>query len=77
MDEVVVEVRVNEYTMRDKNPHVPWSPDEIAADAASCVEAGASIIHYHARDPVTGAPSTDVELYPPRRAVSANGATPW
>ena len=63
MDEVVVEVRVNEYTMRDKNPHVPWSPDEIAADAASCVEAGASIIHYHARDPVTGAPSTDVELY--------------
>jgi uncharacterized protein (DUF849 family) len=63
MDEVVIEVRVNEYTMRDRNPHVPWSPEEIAADAAACVEAGASIIHYHARDPVTGAPSTDVGLY--------------
>ena len=39
---VVIEVRCNEYTMRDRNRHVPWSPDEVAADAADCRDAGAS-----------------------------------
>ena len=47
---VIIEVRGNEYTMRDRNPHVPWSPEEIAADAAACCDAGASIVHFHARD---------------------------
>lgn len=32
------------------NPHVPTTPREIAADAARCVRAGASIVHLHARD---------------------------
>ena len=60
---VIIEVRCNELTMRDRNPHVPWSPDEIAADAAKCREAGASIVHFHARDARTGAMSGDVGVY--------------
>lgn len=60
---VIIEVRCNEYTMRDRNPNVPWSPDEIAADAVKCREAGASIIHFHARDAGTGAMSGDVAVY--------------
>lgn len=36
-------------TKRD-NPHVPISVDEIIADARRCVDAGASILHVHARD---------------------------
>jgi uncharacterized protein (DUF849 family) len=60
---VVVEVRCNEYTMRDRNAHVPWSPEEIAADAAACAAAGASIFHFHARDPQTGRAATDTALY--------------
>jgi 3-keto-5-aminohexanoate cleavage enzyme len=60
---VVIEVRCNEYTMRDRNPHVPWSPAEIAADAAACAAAGASIFHFHARDAETGRPATATELY--------------
>ncbi len=63
MDGVIIEVRLNEYTMRDANPYVPWTPDEIAADAAACVEAGAAIAHFHARDPETGAPATATALY--------------
>src|SRR5262249_54341262 len=43
--------------------HVPFSPQELAADAAACREAGAAIFHWHAREPETGAPSTAVELY--------------
>ncbi len=58
-----VEVRCNEYTGRRENPHVPWSPEEIAADAADCREAGAAILHFHARDPKTGAPAHAPDLY--------------
>lgn len=46
---MIVEARVNEYAMRDGNPHVPWTADEIAETAARCREAGASILHFHAR----------------------------
>ena len=63
MHKVILEVRCNEFAMRDQNPHVPWSPAEIAEDAARCAEAGASILHYHARDPETGAPSGELALY--------------
>jgi 3-keto-5-aminohexanoate cleavage enzyme len=37
-------------TTKDQNPHVPISPDEIAADGLECVKAGASILHVHVRD---------------------------
>jgi 3-keto-5-aminohexanoate cleavage enzyme len=60
---VVIEVRCNEYTMRDRNRHVPWSAEEIARDAADCRDAGASIVHFHARDPETGAMSGDTDVY--------------
>jgi len=60
---VIVEVRLNEYTLRDRNPHVPWSPEEIAADAAACREEGAALVHFHARDPASGAPSHDAAVY--------------
>jgi 3-keto-5-aminohexanoate cleavage enzyme len=63
MDGVAIEVRVNEYTMRDRNPHVPWSPEEIAADAEACAAAGAAIVHFHARDPESGRAATDPALY--------------
>lgn len=36
---------------RADNPHVPLTRDEIVADARRCVEAGASILHLHARHP--------------------------
>ena len=63
MQKLIIDARINEYTARDPNPNVPFSPAEIGADAAACGEAGASIVHYHARDPETGAPSSDPELY--------------
>ncbi len=33
--------------MPDRNPHVPRAPEEIAADALRCLEAGAAIVHNH------------------------------
>lgn len=61
---VIIEARINEYTPRRAgNPNVPYSPEEIIKDAVSVWEAGASIVHWHARDPETGAPSHDADLY--------------
>jgi len=37
-------------TNKTQTPHVPITPDEIAADAVECVKAGASIVHIHVRD---------------------------
>lgn len=62
MDEVIIDVRLNEYTSREHNRHVPFTPEEIAVEAASAVDAGASIAHFHARAP-DGAASTDPALY--------------
>jgi 3-keto-5-aminohexanoate cleavage enzyme len=61
---VVVEVGLNEATLRSQNPHVPYSPAECAADGRRGAEAGAAIVHWHARDPETGAQRlADATLY--------------
>ncbi len=59
---LIIEARVNEYMMRDDNPNVPWTPDEIAEAAAGAREAGASIVHYHARN-ADGSPCHDAATY--------------
>lgn len=35
---------------RELTPHVPLTPEEIAADARQCYQAGATVCHIHARD---------------------------
>ncbi|WP_054314057.1 3-keto-5-aminohexanoate cleavage protein [Mesorhizobium sp. 1M-11] len=39
------------------SPHLPVTPDQIAVDAIAAAEAGASILHLHARDPQDGRPT--------------------
>ncbi|MGW5381521.1 3-keto-5-aminohexanoate cleavage protein [Nocardia sp. NPDC003963] len=51
---IVIGVHVNENAMRDPNPHIPWTPDEIAATAAASRAAGASLMHFHGRTPDGG-----------------------
>lgn len=58
MDKLVIAARINEYEMRDGNPNVPWTPAEIAADSKACRDAGAAIVHFHARKP-DGSPEPD------------------
>ena len=41
------------------SPYLPVTPEEIAAQAVEAAEAGAAILHLHARDPETGRPSAD------------------
>jgi uncharacterized protein (DUF849 family) len=45
------------------SPHLPVTPDEIAADAIAAAEAGAAILHLHARDPHDGRPTPDPDVF--------------
>ncbi len=48
---VVIEVAVNGVTRRDRNAAAPESPEEIAADAVTCLDVGASVVHTHTSRP--------------------------
>jgi uncharacterized protein (DUF849 family) len=45
------------------SPHLPVTPGDIAAAAIGAAEAGAAIVHLHARDPVTGRPDQSPEAF--------------
>ena len=46
-----------------KHPDLPKSPAEIATAAVEAARAGAAIAHIHVREPETGKPSRDLDLY--------------
>jgi uncharacterized protein (DUF849 family) len=45
------------------SPHLPVTPDEIAQESIAAYEAGASILHLHAREPDDGRPSARADLF--------------
>ncbi|MFP3921686.1 MAG: 3-keto-5-aminohexanoate cleavage protein [Dichotomicrobium sp.] len=45
------------------SPHLPVTPDEIAEAGIAAAEAGASILHLHARDPENGRPTQDPRVF--------------
>jgi 3-keto-5-aminohexanoate cleavage enzyme len=64
MEPLMIEVALNEQVDREMNPHIPYSVDEVVQNAVACAAAGAQIVHFHARDRVTGAQRwQDTEFY--------------
>jgi uncharacterized protein (DUF849 family) len=45
------------------SPHLPLTPDEVAGQAIEAAEAGAAILHLHARDPKDGRPTPDPGVF--------------
>jgi uncharacterized protein (DUF849 family) len=45
------------------SPHLPLTPDEVAGQAIEAAEAGAAILHLHARDPRDGRPTPDPKVF--------------
>jgi len=45
------------------SPYLPVTPQEIAEAAIGAAEAGAAIVHLHARDPVDGSPTQDPKYF--------------
>ncbi|WP_024517209.1 3-keto-5-aminohexanoate cleavage protein [Bradyrhizobium sp. Tv2a-2] len=50
-------------TKPEQSPYLPITPQQIADSALEAAEAGAAIAHIHVRDPATGRPSMEIELY--------------
>jgi len=46
-----------------QTPYLPITPAEIAENAVGAADAGAAIVHLHARDPETGRPTPDPEVF--------------
>jgi len=45
------------------SPHLPITPDQIAESAIGAAEAGAAIVHLHARNPETGRPDQSPDAF--------------
>ena len=45
------------------SPYLPVTPEEIAAAAIAAAEAGATVLHLHARDPDDGRPTQDPDVF--------------
>jgi len=62
MDTIIIKACLNGARGREANPNVPWTPEEVSQEAVRCFDAGASIVHFHARTPEGGI-SYDPEWY--------------
>lgn len=45
------------------SPYLPITPDQIAAQAIEAAEAGAAVLHLHARNPEDGRPTADPDMF--------------
>ncbi len=50
-------------TKPEQTPHLPITPEQIANECLAAAEAGAGAVHIHVRDPATGRPSMELDLY--------------
>lgn len=63
MDKLIITVApTGNVPTQEMNPHLPVTPEEIAETAARCRQAGASLIHIHARD-AAGKPTLDPDVF--------------
>ena len=60
---VIIVAPTGGNAMDREGAHVPVTPEEIAEEASRCREAGASVIHIHARDPQTRQASSDLSVF--------------
>ena len=73
MEPVLIKACLNGVRDRQQNPHVPWTPQEVAAEALRCAGAGAAIVHFHARS-ADGATSYDPAWYGETDALIREGS---
>lgn len=58
---IVTAALTGAITVPTQTPHLPYTVEHLASDAAACTAAGAAAVHIHARNPTNGAPSSDPE----------------
>lgn len=61
---LIIEASLNGAASKDHNPAVPYSDEEIVADAIACMDAGAALIHNHTDEGIFGGTGKlDTERY--------------
>ena len=64
MDKVIVSAAITgSIHTPTMTPYLPITPKQIADEAVRAYEAGAAIAHIHVRNPETGQPTPDIELF--------------
>ena len=64
MDKIIITCAVTgSIHTPSMSPHLPVTADEIAEQSVDAAEAGASILHLHARDPQDGRPSASPDHF--------------
>ncbi|TAK29618.1 MAG: 3-keto-5-aminohexanoate cleavage protein [Chloroflexota bacterium] len=63
MDKLIITAAVTGTIVPSQSPYLPITPEQISDDAARASEAGAAIVHLHAREPATGRPTSDLGIY--------------
>jgi 3-keto-5-aminohexanoate cleavage enzyme len=48
---------------RDNNPNLPITAEEVAEETRRSYDAGAAVVHLHARNPDTGEPTSDINVF--------------
>src|SRR2546427_1143540 len=56
------------------SPHLPVTPEEIAEGAIGAAQAGAAIVHLHAREPADGRPTQDPKMFIDRKSTRLNSS---
>jgi len=60
---IITAALTGNITLPTQTPYLPLTPKQIADEAVRAANAGAASIHVHGRDPETGRPTTDPEVY--------------
>ena len=45
------------------SPHLPYTVEDVVAQSVAAAQAGAAVIHLHARDPKDGSPTADPAVF--------------
>ena len=60
---IITAALTGNITLPTQTPYLPLTPEQIADEAVRAADAGAASIHVHGRDPQTGRPTTDPDVY--------------
>jgi uncharacterized protein (DUF849 family) len=64
MDKLIITAAITgSVHVPTQTPYLPLAPEDIADESVRSAEAGAAIVHIHARDPKDGRPSSDLEVF--------------
>ena len=64
MDKVIITVAITgANTFPSQTPYLPITPKQISDSAVEAGNAGAAVVHIHARNPLTAEPSSDLNVF--------------